>query len=184
MRAVDVTDVRIAVNAARESGLPLAIRNGAHSVPGFGTVDDGIVLDLSGMNGVRIDPEKRIARVQGGCSWGGFDHAAHSFGLATTGGIISTTGVAGLTLGGGIGYLARAHGLSIDNLRSADVVLADGSFVIASETEHPDLFWALRGGGGNFGVVTELEFDLHPVDTIYGGPMFFELEVAEKLLKT
>ncbi len=130
------------------------------------------------MKGVRIDPEKRIARVQGGCSWGDFDHAAHSFGLATTGGIISTTGVAGLTLGGGIGYLARAHGLSIDNLRSADVVLADGSFVIASEAEHPDLFWALRGGGGNFGVVTELEFDLHPVDTIYGGPMFFELEVA------
>ncbi|GAA2166898.1 FAD-binding oxidoreductase [Pedococcus bigeumensis] len=184
VRALSVADVRITVAAARESGLPLAIRGGAHSVPGFGTVDDGIVLDLSAMKGIRIDPAKRIARVQGGCTWGDFDHAAHSFGLATTGGIISTTGVAGLTLGGGIGYLARAHGLSIDNLRSADVVLADGSFVSANETEHPDLFWALRGGGGNFGVVTELEFDLHPVDTIYGGPMFFELDVAEELFKT
>ncbi len=184
VRAADVTDVRTAVDAARESGLPLAIRDGAHSVPGFGTVDDGLVLDLSEMKGIRIDPVTRTARVQGGCDWGDFDHAAHSFGLATTGGIISTTGVAGLTLGGGIGHLARAHGLSIDNLRSADVVLADGKFVTASATEHPDLFWALRGGGGNFGVVTELEFALHPVDTIYGGPMFFELDVAEELLKT
>ena len=184
VRAVDVADVRTTIAAARESGLDLAIRDGAHSVPGFGTVDDGIVLDLSAMKGIRIDPEKRIGRVQGGCDWGDFDHAAHSFGLATTGGIISTTGVAGLTLGGGIGYLARAHGLSIDNLRSADVVLADGSFVTASADEHADLFWALRGGGGNFGVVTELEFDLHPVDTIYGGPMFFELDVAEELFKT
>ncbi|MEX2548740.1 MAG: FAD-dependent oxidoreductase, partial [Nitriliruptoraceae bacterium] len=175
VRAVDVADVRIAVNAARESGLDLAIRAGGHSVPGFGTVDDGIVLDMSAMKGIRIDPTARVGRVQGGATWGDFDHATHSFGLATVGGIISTTGVAGLTLGGGIGYLSRKHGLSIDNLRSADVVLADGSFVTASETEHPDLFWALRGGGGNFGVVTELEFDLHPVDTIYGGPMFFEL---------
>lgn len=182
--AVDVADVRTAVAAAREGGLDLAVRAGAHSVPGFGTVDNGIVLDLKAMKGIRIDPDKRVARVQGGCTWGDFDHAAHSFGLATTGGIISTTGVAGLTLGGGIGYLARAHGLSIDNLRAADVVLADGSFVTASETENPDLFWALRGGGGNFGVVTELEFDLHPVDTIYGGPMFFELDDAEELLKT
>ncbi len=184
VRAVDVADVRAAVAAARESGLDLAIRAGGHSVPGFGTVDDGIVLDLSLMKGIRIDPHKRVGRVQGGCTWGDFDHAAHGFGLATTGGIISTTGVAGLTLGGGIGYLARAHGLSIDNLRSVDVVLADGSFVTASEDEHADLFWALRGGGGNFGVVTELEFDLHPVDTIYGGPMFFELDVADALFKT
>ncbi len=126
VQAVDVADVCTAVTAARESGLEIAIRGGAHSVPGFGTVDDGIVLDLSAMKGIRIDPERRVGRVQGGCTWGDFDHAAHAFGLATTGGIISTTGVAGLTLGGGIGYLARAHGLSIDNLRSADVVLADG----------------------------------------------------------
>ncbi|MFC4128319.1 FAD-binding oxidoreductase [Nocardia rhizosphaerae] len=182
--AVDVADVRTTVDAARESGLDLAIRAGAHSVPGFGTVDDGIVLDLRAMKGIRIDPARRIARVQAGCTWGDFDHAAHTFGLATTGGIISTTGVAGLTLGGGIGYLARAHGLSIDNLRSADVVLADGTFVTADQTEHPELFWALRGGGGNFGVVTEMEFDLHPVDTVYGGPMFFELGAAEALLRT
>ncbi len=184
VRAVDVADVRIAVAAARESGLDLAVRAGGHSVPGFGTVDDGIVLDLSAMRGIRVDPRTRTARVQGGCTWGDFDHAAHTFGLATTGGIISTTGVAGLTLGGGIGYLSRAHGLSIDNLRSVDVVLADGSFVTASQDENTDLFWALRGGGGNFGVVTELEFDLHPVDTIYGGPMFFELADAEALLTT
>ncbi|MFT5223918.1 MAG: FAD/FMN-containing dehydrogenase, partial [Glaciecola sp.] len=181
VRAVDVADVRLAVAAAREFGLDLAIRAGGHSVPGFGTVDDGIVLDLSAMKGTRIDPERRVARVQAGCTWGDFDHAAHAFGLATTGGIISSTGVSGLTMGGGIGYLTRAHGLSIDNLRSADVVLADGSFVTADENEHADLFWALRGGGGNFGVVTEMEFDLHPVDTIYGGPMFFELDVAEEL---
>jgi FAD/FMN-containing dehydrogenase len=184
VRAVDVADVRAAVTAAREAGLDLAIRAGGHSVPGFGTVDDGIVLDLSAMKGIRIDPVARTARVQAGCTWGDFDHAAHSFGLATTGGIISTTGVSGLTLGGGIGYLARAHGLSIDNLRSADVVLADGSLVTANDKEHADLFWALRGGGGNFGVVTEMEFDLHPVDTIYGGPMFFELDDAEALLRT
>ncbi|GAA1069359.1 FAD-binding oxidoreductase [Mycobacterium cookii] len=184
VRAQDVADVQIAVTAARESGLDLAVRAGGHSVPGFGTVDDGIVVDLSAMKGIRIDPVNRTARVQGGCTWGDFDHAAHAFGLATTGGIISTTGVAGLTLGGGIGYLARAHGLSIDNLRSVDVVLADGTFVTASAEEHPDLFWALRGGGGNFGVVTDLEFDLHPVDTVYGGPMFFELDVADALLTT
>jgi FAD/FMN-containing dehydrogenase len=184
LRAVDVTDVRLAVQAAREAGLELAVRAGGHSVPGFGTIDDGIVLDLSPMKGIRVDPDARVAWVQAGCTWGDFDHAAHSFGLATTGGIISTTGVTGLTLGGGIGYLSRAHGLSCDNLRSADIVLADGSFVTASEHEHPDLFWALRGGGGNFGVVTSMEFDLHPVDTVYGGPILFELDAAEELLRT
>jgi FAD/FMN-containing dehydrogenase len=184
LRAVDVTDVRAAVDAAREGGFGLAIRGGGHSVPGFGTVDDGIVLDLSPMKGVRVDPDRRVAHVQAGCTWGDLDHATHGFGLATAGGIISTTGVSGLTLGGGIGYLARAHGLSCDNLRSADVVLADGSFVTASRDSHPDLFWALRGGGGNFGVVTSFEFDLHPVSDIYGGPMFFELDDAEQLLRT
>jgi FAD/FMN-containing dehydrogenase len=184
VQAVDVADVRAAVDAAREGSLDLAVRGGGHSVPGFGTVDDGIVLDLSPMKDVSIDPDARVARVQGGCTWGDFDHVAHDFGLATTGGVVSTTGVAGLTLGGGIGYLARAHGLSCDNLRSAEVVLADGSVVTASEHEHPDLYWALRGGGGNFGVVTSLEFDLHPVDNIYGGPMFFELDAAEELLRT
>ncbi|MBW3602347.1 MAG: FAD-binding oxidoreductase [Actinobacteria bacterium] len=184
VRAVDVADVRAAVDAARGSGLELAVRGGGHSVPGFGTVDDGIALDLGPMKGIRIDPEARVAHVQAGCTWGDVNHATYDFGLATTGGIISTTGVSGLTLGGGIGYLARAHGLSCDNLRSADVVLADGSFVTASEDQHDDLFWALRGGGGNFGVVTSFEFDLHPVGDIYGGPMFFELDAAEELLRT
>ena len=184
VRAVDVADVRIAVTAAAEAGFDVAIRAGGHSVPGFGTVDDGIVIDLSRMKGIRIDPGTRVAQVQAGCTWGDLDHAASSFGLATTGGIVSTTGVAGLTLGGGIGYLARAHGLSCDNLRSADVVLADGTLVTASDDAHPDLYWALRGGGGNFGVVTSMEFDLHPVDTIYGGLMFFELDAAEDILRT
>jgi len=184
VRAVDVADVRAAVAAAAADGLDLAVRAGGHSVPGFGTVDDGIVIDLRSMTGIRIDPDARVARIQAGCTWGDFDHAAGDFGLATTGGIISTTGVSGLTLGGGIGYLARAHGLSCDNLRSADVVLADGTFVTASDDAHPDLFWALRGGGGNFGVVTSMEFNLHPVDTIYGGPMVFELDVAEDVFRT
>jgi FAD/FMN-containing dehydrogenase len=184
VRPVDVADVRTAVRAAADAGLDLAVRAGGHSVPGFGTVDDGIVIDLRALKGIRVLPDARTAHVAAGCTWGDFDHAAGEFGLATTGGIISTTGVAGLTLGGGIGYLARAHGLSCDNLRSADVVLADGTFVTASADSHPDLYWALRGGGGNFGVVTSMEFDLHPVDTIYGGPMFFELDAAEQLLRT
>ncbi len=183
VRCVDAADVIATVNAAREGGLDLAVRGGGHSVPGFGTCDGGLVVDLSAMRGVRVDPARRTARAAGGATWGDFNHATHAFGLATTGGIISTTGVAGLTLGGGIGYLARGFGLSCDNLISADVVTADGRFVTASEDEHPDLFWALRGGGGNFGVVTALEFGLHPVDTIYGGPMFFELDDAEAVLK-
>jgi FAD/FMN-containing dehydrogenase len=182
VRATDVADVIAAVEAAREGGLPLAVRGGGHSVPGFGTVDDGLVLDLAAMKGIRIDPEHRVASVQPGCTWGDLDHAAHAFGMATPGGIISTTGVSGLTLGGGIGYLNRAHGLSVDNLRAVDIVLADGTFVTADQEHHPDLFWAVRGGGGNFGVVTSLEFDLHDVHTVYGGPMFFELAAAEELL--
>jgi FAD/FMN-containing dehydrogenase len=181
VRAADVDDVVAAVTAAREGGLPLAVRGGGHGVPGFGTVDDGIVLDLGAMKEIRIDAARRVARVEAGCTWGEFDHATHEVGLATTGGIISTTGVTGLTLGGGIGYLTRAHGLSIDNLRAADVVLADGSTVTADAEQHVDLFWALRGGGGNFGIVTAFEFDLHEVDTIYGGPMFFELTDAREL---
>ena len=183
VRAVNVGDVMAAVKLARESGLDLAIRGGGHSVPGFGTCDDGVVIDLSRMRGVRVDPASSTARVEGGATWGDLNAATYPFGLATTGGIISTTGVAGLTLGGGIGYLARAYGLSLDNLVSADVVTADGRFVVASEHEHADLFWALRGGGGNFGVVTSLEFRLHPVKDIYGGPMFFELSEAENVLR-
>ncbi len=182
VRAANVGDVMAAVNLARENGLDLAIRGGGHSVPGFGTCD-GVVIDVSRMRGVRVDPASATARAEGGSTWGDFNAATYPFGLATTGGIISTTGVAGLTLGGGIGYLARGFGLSLDNLISADVVTADGRFLVASERENEDLFWALRGGGGNFGVVTSLEFQLHPVKDIYGGPMFFELSEVENVLR-
>ncbi len=180
--AVDDADVIAGVRYAAESGLDLSIRGGGHSVPGFGTNDGGVVVDLGQMKGIRVDPETQTARAQGGTTWGDLDHATHAFGLAAPGGIISTTGVAGLTLGGGIGYLSRAHGLSIDNLISADVVTADGRLLHANEVENSDLFWAIRGGGGNFGVLTNLEFRLHPVGMIYGGPMFFEVEAARDVL--
>jgi FAD/FMN-containing dehydrogenase len=134
-------------------------------VPGFGS--NGVVLDLSGMKGIRVDPRTQTVRAEGGCTWGDFNHATYAFGLATMGGIMSTTGIAGLTLGGGIGYLSRGFGLSIDNLLSADVVTADGRFLVASNEENEDLFWALRGGGGNFGVVTAFEYQLHPVKDIF-----------------
>ena len=183
VRCANAGDVAAAVNFARENELDLAVRGGEHSVPGFGTCDDGVVVDLSGMRGVRVDPAAGTARAEGGATWGDFNDATHAFGLATTGGIISTTGVGGLTLGGGIGYLARGYGLSCDNLVSADVVTADGRFLVASEEEHDDLFWALRGGGGNFGVVTSFVFRLHPVKDIYGGPMFFELDDAGTVLR-
>jgi len=183
VRPANVGDVVSAVRFARENGVDLAVRGGGHSVPGFGTCDGGVAIDLSGMRSVRVDPAAKTASAEGGATWGDFNAATNAFGLATTGGIISTTGVAGLTLGGGIGYLARGFGLSLDNLISADVVTADGSFVTASERDHADLFWALRGGGGNFGVVTSLEFRLHPVADIYGGPMFFELSDAGDVLR-
>ena len=183
VRAVNAGDVIAAVNFAREGRLDLAIRGGSHSVPGFGTCDDGLVIDLVRMRGVRVNPEKRTARAEGGATWGDFNAATYPFGLATTGGIISTTGVAGLTLGGGIGYLTRGFGLSLDNLVSADVVTADGRFLMASERENEDLFWAIRGGGGNFGVLTSLEFRVHPVKDIYGGPMFFELKHVGDVLR-
>jgi FAD/FMN-containing dehydrogenase len=183
VRAVNAGDVIAAVNHAREAGLDLSVRGGGHSAPGFGTNDGGVVVDLSMMRGVRVDPGAMTARVEGGATWGDVNAATHAFGLATTGGIISTTGVGGLTLGGGIGYLARGFGLSVDNLVAADVVTADGRLVIANEREHEDLFWALRGGGGNFGAVTSFEFALHPVGEIYGGPMFFELSDARAILQ-
>jgi FAD/FMN-containing dehydrogenase len=182
VRCANAGDVVATVNFAREHQLDLAVRGGEHSVPGFGTCDGGVVVDLSGMRGVRVDPGAGTARAEGGATWGDFDAATHAFGLATTGGIISTTGVGGLTLGGGIGYLARGCGLSCDNLVSADVVTADGRFLVASEDENDDLFWALRGGGGNFGVVTSFEFRLHPVKDIYGGPIFYELRDAGAVL--
>src|SRR5438874_3291761 len=171
-RCVDVADVIAAVTFAREHEMTLAVRGGGHSGPGLGTCDDGLVIDLSGMKGIHVDPSARTARVAGGCTWGEVDHATHAFGLATPSGFISTTGVGGLTLGGGTGYLSRTLGLTIDNLLGVDMVLADGSFVTASAQEHADLFWAVRGGGGNFGVVTSFLFQLHPISTVYGGPMF------------
>jgi FAD/FMN-containing dehydrogenase len=183
VRCVDVADVIAAVNVAREQKLTLAVRGGGHSGPGLGTCDDGLVIDLSGMKGIRVDPVGRTVRVEGGCTWGEVDHATHPFGLATPSGFISTTGVGGLTLGGGIGYLSRTHGLTIDNLLGVDVVLADGSFVTASAQEHADLFWAVRGGGGNFGVVTSFLFRLHPISTVYGGPMLWPIEQAADVLK-
>ncbi|MGW0546250.1 FAD-binding oxidoreductase [Streptomyces altiplanensis] len=183
VRCANAGDVMAAVGFARENGLDLAVRGGGHSVPGFGTCDGGVVADLSRMRGVRVDPVRRTARAEGGATWGDFNAAAHAFGLATTGGIISTTGVGGLTLGGGIGHLARGLGLSCDNLLSADVVTADGRLLVVSEKEHDDLFWALRGGGGNFGAVTSFEFRLAPVGDIYGGPILYELEDAATVLR-
>jgi FAD/FMN-containing dehydrogenase len=183
VRAANAGDVIAAVDHAREGGLDLSVRGGGHSVPGFGTNDGGVVIDLSGMRGVRVDPDAATARAEGGATWGDFNAATHAFGLATTGGIISTTGIGGLTLGGGIGYLSRGYGFSLDNLISADVVTADGRMLVASEREHEDLFWAIRGGGGNFGVATSLEYRLHPVADIYGGPMFFELADAGDVLR-
>jgi FAD/FMN-containing dehydrogenase len=172
-----------AVRFAGDHGLSVAVRGGAHSVPGFGTADAAVVVDLSAMRDVRVDPVTRTARVAGGATWGDLNAATYPFGLATTGGIISTTGVGGLTLGGGIGYLARGLGLSLDNLVAADVVTADGTFHVASEKDDADLFWAIRGGGGNFGVVTSFEFRLSPVKDVYGGPIFFELDRAGDLFR-
>jgi FAD/FMN-containing dehydrogenase len=183
VRCAGTDDVAAAVNFARDGGLDLAVRGGSHSVPGFGTADDAVVIDLSRMQAVEVDPATRTARAQGGATWGAFDGATHAHGLATTGGIVSTTGIGGLTLGGGIGYLARGVGLSCDNLVAAEVVTADGRTLAASERENEDLFWALRGGGGNFGVVTSFEYRLHPVGEIYGGPMLYELDDAATVLK-
>ena len=183
VRVANVGDVMSAVNYARENGLDIALRGGGHSVPGFGTCDDGVVVDFSAMRGVRVDPAAGTARAEGGVTWGDFNAATGAFGLATTGGVVSTTGVAGLTLGGGIGYLTRGFGLSLDNLISADVVTADGRFLVANEDENDDLFWALRGGGGNFGVVTSLEYRLHPVKDVYAGPMFYDLSEAGNILR-
>jgi FAD/FMN-containing dehydrogenase len=181
-RCVDVADVIAAVNFAREHRLTLVVRGGGHSGPGLGVCDDGLVVDLSPMKGIRVDPAARTVRVEGGCTWGDVDHATHPFGLAVPTGFISTTGVGGLTLGGGLGYLTRKYGLTIDNLLGVDMVLADGRFVTASAEEHADLFWAVRGGGGNFGVVTAFLFRGCPVSTVYGGPMLWPIEQAADLL--
>jgi len=184
VRCADVADVMAAVNYARTNNVLTAIRGGGHNGAGLGTCDGGLVIDLSPMKGVRVDPAARTVRVAAGCVWGDVDHATHAFGMATPCGFISTTGVAGLTLGGGIGYLTRRYGLTIDNLLSVDMVLADGRFVTASAKENDDLFWAIRGGGGNFGVVTSFEFRLYPVSTVQFGPTFWPLEQAADVLKS
>jgi hypothetical protein len=182
-RCVDAADVIAAVNFARKNDVLVAIRGGGHNGGGLGICDNGLVIDLSPMKSVHVDPERRTARVGGGATWGDVDHATHAFGLATPSGIISTTGVGGLTLGGGIGHLTRKHGLTLDNLLSVDVVLADGTFVTASASENEDLFWAVCGGGGNFGVVTSFVFALHPISTIIGGPTLWPLEQAPEVLR-
>src|SRR3954469_17420358 len=171
------------VGFARNQGLPLAIRGGGHNGAGLGTVDDGVVIDLSLLRDVKVDPQARTVRVGGGATWGEVDRATGAHGLATPSGIISTTGVGGLTLGGGLGHLTRKLGLSIDNLLEAEVVLANGVAVRASADEHPDLFWALRGGGGNFGVVTQFVFRLHEVGTVVAGPTLWPVEDAAQVLE-
>ena len=182
-RCRDVADVIHSVNFARNHELLLAVRSGGHNGGGLGICDDGLVIDLGLINYTRVDPTARTVTAGGGCIWGDVDHATHAFGLATPSGIISTTGVGGLTLGGGIGHLTRKCGLTIDNLISADLVLANGSFVKANADENPDLFWAIRGGGGNFGVVTSFTFKLHPIDTVYAGPILYQLSEASEVMK-
>ncbi len=182
-RCLDAADVQAAVNFAREYNLLLAVRGGGHNGAGLGSCDDGLVIDLSPMKGVRVDPSAGTVRVEGGCTWGDVDHATYPFGLAVPTGFISTTGVGGLTLGGGLGYLTRRFGLTIDNLLAVDMVLANGRFVTASADENEDLFWAVRGGGGNFGIVTSFLFQGCPVSTVYGGPMFWEMEHAATVMR-
>src|SRR5215468_2465622 len=180
-RCADIADVINAVNFGRDNNLLIAIRGGGHNGPGLGSCDDGLVIDLSLMKGIRVDPSNRTVRADAGCTQGDVDHATHAFGLAVPAGIVSTTGLAGLTLGGGHGYLSRKYGLTIDNLIEADVVLADGRFVTASAEDNPDLFWALRGGGGNFGVVTSFLFRLHPVGMVFAGPIAWDQKHARSL---
>ncbi len=182
-RCSDVADIITAVKFARENNMLLAIRGGGHNGAGLGVCDGGLVIDLSRRRGIRVNPKKRTVQVESGCTWGDVDHATHPFGLAVPTGIVSTTGVPGLTLGGGHGYLARKFGLTIDNLLEADLVLADGSFVTASAEENEDLYWAIRGGGGNFGVVTSFTFKAHPVSTVYAGPMLWDLDKAVEVME-
>ena len=183
VRCADVADVIGAVNFAREHALLLAVRSGGHNGGGLGICDDGLVIDLSALKGIRVDPKERTVRVEGGCTWADVDHATHAFGMATPSGIIGGTGVGGLTLGGGIGHLSRRCGLTIDNLLGADMVLADGRFVSVSADENNDLFWAIRGGGGNFGVVTSFLFRLHPIHTVTAGPTLWPLEQAGEVMR-
>jgi FAD/FMN-containing dehydrogenase len=183
-RCADTSDVRHAIGFARSEGLDVAVRGGGHSIPGFSTCDGGIVIDLSPMKGIEVDPASATAVAEGGVLWSELDAATQEHGLAVTGGLVSTTGIAGFTLGGGIGWLMRKHGLTCDNLRSAQLVTADGQVITASAAQNSNLFWGLRGGGGNFGVVTSFEFDLHPVGpTVTAGPVFYPGDRAEEILR-
>jgi hypothetical protein len=182
VRCVDAADVIAAVRHASRHNLPVAVRSGGHNGAGLGSIDDGLVIDLSPMHGVVVDPRSKTVRVQAGATLAAVDHATHVFGLAVPAGIISTTGIGGLTLGGGLGHLTRRCGLTIDNLLSADVVLADGTFLTADAEQNSDLFWALRGGGGNFGVVTSFTFRCHEVSDVLAGPVFYDLDDAAELL--
>jgi hypothetical protein len=185
-RCLDVSDVIACVTFARDHQIELAVRGGGHNAGGFGTWDDALVLDLSAMRSTTVDPAAHTVRVDGGATWGDVDHATVAFGMATPSGFLASTGVGGLTLGGGVGYLTRRFGLTVDNLLSADVVLADGTFVTASSTSHPDLFWALRGGGGNFGVVTSFRFACHDIGdhgTIVGGPVLYDLADTAEVMR-
>jgi FAD/FMN-containing dehydrogenase len=183
VRCAGVEDVMAAVGFAREANMLVSVRGGSHNVAGHAVCDGGVVIDLSAMKSVRVDSRSRTARAEGGSTWGDFDHATQAFGLATTGGIVPSTGIAGLTLGGGIGYLNRKYGLACDNLLSADVVTADGRLLTASATENEDLFWGLRGGGGNLGVVTSFEFQAHPVGPVLGGELVYPLNQAKEALR-
>jgi hypothetical protein len=180
---IDSADVITAVNFGRENKILISVRGGGHNAGGLGICDDGLVIDLSKINNTRVDPKTKTIRVGGGCTWGDVDHAGHAFGLAVPTGIISTTGVGGLTLGGGLGYLTRKCGLTIDNLLEVDMVLADGSFITASANENKDLFWAVRGGGGNFGIVTSFLFKAHDIHTNYAGPTLWDISKTEEILK-
>jgi len=183
VKCADQDDVIKCVNFGRENNLLIAVRGGGHNGGGLSICDDGIVIDLSMINAVEVDAVKKEVVVGGGCTWGRVDQATHVFGMAVPSGIISTTGVGGLTLGGGVGHLTRKYGLTIDNLLGADVVLADGSVVRASADENPDLFWAIRGGGGNFGIITSFTYKLNPVDKVYAGPMLWHIDKATDILK-
>lgn len=183
VRCADVADVMAAVNFGRENNLLISVRGGGHNAGGLGICDDGLVIDLSLIKYTRVDQASKTVRIGGGCTWGEVDHATHPFGLAVPAGIISTTGVGGLTLGGGLGYLTRKVGLTIDNLLAVDMVLADGTFVTASAEENEDLFWAVRGGGGNFGIVTSFLFQAHQVHTVYAGPTLWDIEKTDEVMR-
>jgi FAD/FMN-containing dehydrogenase len=182
-RCAGVVDVMAAVNFARVNDLRLSVRGGGHNITGNAVCDGGLMIDLSPMKGLRVDPIRRTARAQAGLTWGEYNRETQAFGLASTGGVVSTTGIAGLTLGGGLGWLMGKHGLSCDNLLSADIITADGRFLTASATEHPDLFWGLRGGGGNFGIVTSFEYRLHPVGPVLAGMVLYPITKAIEVLR-